>query len=96
MLLALFAAGCGAPAGHVTAGRMSTTAAYTTSARGVGGGAPQGTVQSCTAYAVYAIRHRITVTRTPAACQGLSRAEINQAAARAIIQAAGEIGRAHV
>ena len=94
MLLALFAAGCGAPAGHVTAGRMSTTAAHAVSARKVGGGAPQATVQGCTAYGVYAIQHRITVTSTPAACQGLSRAEINQAAARAIIQAAGGVRKA--
>jgi hypothetical protein len=34
-------------------------------------------VQSCTDYAVYAIDHRITVTRMPAACQGLSKAQIN-------------------
>ena len=96
MLLAFFAAGCGAPAGHVhvTAGRMNTAAAHTTSSRNAGGGTPQATVQGCTAYGVYAIEHRITVTRTPAACQGLSRAEINQAAARAIIQAAGGVRKA--
>jgi manganese efflux pump family protein len=96
VLLAFFAAGCGAPAGHahVTADRTSTVAAHTTSSRNVGGGAPQATVQGCTAYGVYAIEHRITVTRTPSACQGLSRAEINQAAARAIIQAAGGVRKA--
>jgi manganese efflux pump family protein len=94
MLLALFAAGCGAPAGHVTAGRISTAAAHTVSARSAGGGTPQGTVQDCTAYGVYAIQHRITVTSTPTACQGLSRTEINQAAARAIIQAAGGVRKA--
>jgi hypothetical protein len=94
MLLALFAAGCGAPPGHMTAGRMNTAAAHTVSARNAGGAAPQATMQSCTAYGVYAIQHRITVTSTPAACQGLSRAEINQAAARAIIQAAGGVRKA--
>jgi manganese efflux pump family protein len=94
MLLALFAAGCGTPAGHVTAGRMSTVAAHTVSARNAGSGAPQATVQGCTAYGVYAIQHHITATSTPAACQGLSRAEINQAAARAIIQAAGGVRKA--
>jgi manganese efflux pump family protein len=93
-LLVLCAAGCGTPTGHVTAGRMSTTAAHTTSSRHAGSGAPEGTVQSCTAYGVYAIEHRITVISTPAACQGLSRAEINQAAARAIIQAAGGVRKA--
>ena len=58
------------------------------------GSASQATVSGCTAYAVYAIKHHITVTRTPAACQGLSRAEINQAAARAIIQVAGGVRKA--
>ena len=94
MLLAWFAAGCGAPAGHVTAGRMSTMAAHTASARNAGGGAPQATEQGCTDYGVYAIEHHITVTRTPAPCQGLSKAEINQAAARAIIRVAGGVRKA--
>lgn len=94
MLLALFAAGCGALAGHATAGRTDTAAAHTVSARNAGGGTPQATVQGCTAYGVYAIQHRITVTSVPAACQGLSKAEINQAAARAIIQAAGGVRKA--
>jgi hypothetical protein len=75
MLLAWFAAGCGASSGTA-------------------GGTPQATMPGCTAYGVYAIQHRITVTRTPAACQGLSRAEINQAAARAIIQVAGGVRKA--
>ena len=75
ILLAWFAAGCGASPGNA-------------------GGTPQVTVPGCAAYAVYAIQHRITVTRTPAACQGLSRAEINQAAARAIIQVAGGVRKA--
>jgi manganese efflux pump family protein len=94
MLLALFAAGCGTPAMHVTAGRMSTTAAHTTSSRNAGSSTPQGTVEGCTDYAVYAIEHRITVTEIPAACQGLSRAEVNQAAARAIIRVAGGVRKA--
>ena len=75
ILLAWFAAGCGASSGGAS-------------------GTPQATVSACTAYGVYAIQHRITVTRTPAACQGLSRAEINQAAARAIIQVAGGVRKA--
>lgn len=58
------------------------------------GSASQATVSGCTAYGVYAIEHHITVTRTPAPCQGLSRAQINQAAARAIIQAAGGVRKA--
>jgi hypothetical protein len=61
---------------------------------GIAGGTPQATVAGCTAYGVFAIQHRITVARTPAACQGLSKAEINQAAARAIIQVAGGVRKA--
>jgi hypothetical protein len=38
---------------------------------------------------VYAIDHRITVTRVPAACQGLSKAQINEAAASAINMVVG-------
>ena len=73
MLAALFAGGCGASAGG----------------SGVLGGARPGTVAGCTAYGVYAIEHRITVRWKPAACRGLSRAQINQAAALAIHQLAG-------
>jgi hypothetical protein len=47
------------------------------------------TVQGCAAYGLYAIEHHITVTRKPAPCRGLSRAEINQAAATAILRVAG-------
>jgi manganese efflux pump family protein len=47
------------------------------------------TVQGCAAYGVYAIEHHITVTRKPAPCRGLSRAELNQAAATAILRVAG-------
>jgi hypothetical protein len=47
------------------------------------------TVQGCAAYGVYAIEHHITVTRKPAPCRGLSRAELNQAAAAAILRVAG-------
>ena len=43
---------------------------------------------------VYAIEHHITVRRKPAPCQGLSKAEINQAAARAIIRVAGGVPKA--
>jgi hypothetical protein len=59
-----------------------------TSAGGAGSAGPP-SVQSCAAYGVYAIEHHITVTWKPAACRGLSRAEINQAAATAILRVAG-------
>jgi manganese efflux pump family protein len=74
ILAALLAVGCGARAGGGAAAP---------------GGAGPATVQGCAAYGVYAIQHRITVTSVPPPCQGLSRAEINQAAASAILQVAG-------
>jgi hypothetical protein len=61
---------------------------------GSAGRTSQATVPGCTAYGVYAIEHHITVTRTPVPCQGLSKTEINQAAARAIIQVAGGVRKA--
>lgn len=48
-----------------------------------------GSVQACTSYAVRAIDQHVTVTRKPAACQGLSKAEVNQAVGRAIYLAVG-------
>jgi hypothetical protein len=64
MLIAVFAAGCGASSGSTL----------------------QGTVQSCAAYGVHAIEHHITVTWKPAPCQGLSKAEVNQAVAMAVVR----------
>lgn len=46
----------------------------------------QGTVRSCAAYGVHAIEHHIKVTWKPAPCQGLSKAEVNQAVAMAVIR----------
>jgi hypothetical protein len=74
ILAALLAVGCGARAGG------PATAP---------GSAGPATVEGCTAYGVYAIQHRITVTSLPPACRGLSRAAINQAAADAILRVAG-------
>jgi len=54
------------------------------------GGAPQHTVQGCAAYGLHAIRHHVTVTWKPAPCQGLSKAEVNQAVALAVVRAAGD------
>lgn len=53
------------------------------------GAAPSGTVQTCAAYAYQAIQRHEAVTGMPAACAGLSRAQVNQAASTAIRQAAG-------
>jgi len=46
-------------------------------------------VSACTAYAYRAIQRHEVVTVMPAACGGLSRAQVNQAASTAIRQAAG-------
>ncbi|MDX6333040.1 MAG: hypothetical protein QOG05_380 [Streptosporangiaceae bacterium] len=57
---------------------------------GAGGApAPLRSVPACTAAAVQAIEHRITLTTIPAACRGLSRAELNFALGRAIYAVAG-------
>ena len=73
-LIGVFAlAGCAARPGPATAG----------------GAAAGGSVRACAAYAYRAIERQQVVTGRPAACAGLSRAEVNQAASTAIRQAAG-------
>ena len=51
--------------------------------------ARSGSVSGCTDYAYQAIQRHQVVTAVPAACGGLSRAEVNQAASTAIRLAAG-------
>jgi hypothetical protein len=58
------------------------------------GVAPEHTVQGCAAYGLHAIEHHITVTWKPAPCQGLSKAEVNQAVALAVVRAAGDARKA--
>ena len=53
------------------------------------GRAPQGSVSACTAFGVRAIDQHLTVTREPAACQGLSKAQVNLAIGRAIYLVSG-------
>ena len=48
-----------------------------------------GTVPACTAYAYHAIQVHQVVTAVPAACGGLTRAQVNQAASTAIRLASG-------
>lgn len=50
---------------------------------------PRGSVQACTAFGVRAIDEHRTVTQVPAACRGLSRAQVNFALGRSIYLAAG-------
>jgi hypothetical protein len=55
----------------------------------------QGSVSSCVQFGVAAIRHHVTVTAVPAACQGLSQLELNVALDRALqAAAAGLRGKA--
>jgi hypothetical protein len=76
-------------------GRVVLVAAGLAAAVGVAGCAaqsstgPAGSVSACTAYAYRAIQRHEVVTAVPAACGGLSRAQVNQAASTAIRQAAG-------
>jgi hypothetical protein len=56
---------------------------------GAQGAGQQGTVQACANYGVRAIEQHIMVTRRPAACQGLSNAQLNQAVGQAIYRVAG-------
>jgi hypothetical protein len=86
LLTVLLAAGCGASASAPGAGRSAGGAAA--AAPGAPGAGPV-TTQGCSDYGVYAIDHHITVTRTPAACRGLSKAEVSHAAAVAILRVAG-------
>ena len=74
-LIGVFAlAGCAARPGPATAG---------------GAASAGGSVRACAAYAYRAIERQQVVTGRPAACAGLGRAEVNQAASTAIRQAAG-------
>jgi hypothetical protein len=57
-------------------------------------GPHQATTAGCAAYGVRAIERHVTVTRVPAPCQGLSRAEINQAVATAIHRVSGGVPKA--
>jgi len=61
------------------AGGTPQAAGTTLTAAGSGG-----SIQACVAYAYTAIRQHKVITATPPACRGLSRAQVNQAAATAI------------
>jgi hypothetical protein len=46
-------------------------------------------VASCTQFGIAAVRHHVTVTALPAACRGLTRAQVNFAVGTALREAAG-------
>jgi hypothetical protein len=58
--------------------------------RPVASGDGSGSVRNCASYAYQAIRSHTRITALPAACHGLSRSEVNDAASMAIRQAAGD------
>jgi manganese efflux pump family protein len=62
---------------RTTAATLTLTAATQTAAAG-------GSYPACVGYAYSAIERHHVITATPAACRGLSRAEVNQAASTAI------------
>ena len=76
----------------VKAGAMAAAGLAVLLAAGCAAGRPaaarpgqaHGTVQACTAFGVRAIEDHRTVTQVPAACRGLSRAEVNFALGRSI------------
>jgi hypothetical protein len=48
-------------------------------------------VESCTTFGINAIKHHITVTALPAACRGLTKAQVNFAVGRAIYASTGTV-----
>jgi manganese efflux pump family protein len=58
------------------------------------GGTSEASIRACTAYGVRAIERHVTVTWTPAPCRGLSKAEVNQAVATAVLRVAGDAPKA--
>jgi hypothetical protein len=83
MIVALSVAGCGAQAAAAAVGAAAG-----------GAGAPGASVGACVAYGAHAIEHHITVTWTPAPCQGLSKTEVNRAVAMAVVRVAGAMPKA--
>jgi hypothetical protein len=53
-------------------------------------------VESCAKFGITAIQHHVTVTSLPAACRGLSRAQVNLAVGQALYAMTGNVhGKAH-
>jgi hypothetical protein len=73
----------------VAALAVAALAAGLLAGRPAASGAGPGSVRNCASYAYQAIRSHTRVTALPAACRGLSRSDVNDAASMAIRQAAG-------
>ena len=79
------AIGARAAAGVILAGLLAAGCAH-------GPATPQRpSVQSCTAFGINALQHRVMVTSLPAACRGLTRAEVNYSVGRALYAVAGSV-----
>jgi hypothetical protein len=75
-----------------SAGLLAAVLATGCSVAGCSAGAPaayRATVDTCYAFGVQALERRITVTVMPRACRGLSHAQVNLAAARAVREVVG-------
>lgn len=68
-------------------GMLAVLLAVGCGTRAASGG--RASVPGCTAYGLHAIEQQITATRMPAACLGLSKAQVNFALGRAIFEAEG-------
>jgi hypothetical protein len=73
----------------VTAVAVAAVAVGVLAGRSTASGDGPGSVRNCASYAYQAIRSHTMITALPAACHGLSRSEVNDAASMAIRQAAG-------
>ena len=67
-----------AAAGVMLAGLLATGCAHGPAAP------PRASVESCAEFGITAIKHRVTVTSLPAACRGLTKAQVNLAVGQAL------------
>ena len=74
-----------AAAGAVLAGLLAAGCAQGAA------GPPRPSVESCAEFGINAIKHRVTVTSLPAACRGLTRAQVNLAVGQALYAMTGNV-----
>jgi hypothetical protein len=74
-----------AAAGVMLAGLLATGCAHGSA------GPPRASVESCAEFGITAIKHRVTVTSLPAACRGLTRAQVNLAVGQALYAMTGNV-----
>jgi hypothetical protein len=79
------AIGARAAAGVILAGLLAAGCGHRPA------GPPRPSVESCTSFGINALEHRVMVTSLPAACRGLTRAEVNYAVGRALYAVSGTV-----